>query len=69
LAQALAQAALAAPDPTICVLRIDRALWPEGPPGGRPPIGATPSAMLCRGQTCSLPTATVKGLAALLAAR
>ncbi len=66
-AAALARVALAAPDPAISVFRLDRALWPDGPPGGRPPIGATPAAMLCRGQTCSLPTTKAEDLAALLA--
>jgi uncharacterized protein YyaL (SSP411 family) len=62
LAQALAQAALAAPDPAICVLRLDRALWPRGAPGGRPAPPATPAAMLCRGRTCGLPVSDVEGL-------
>ena len=62
LAQALAHAALAAPDPAICVLRLDRALWPQGAPGGRPALPQTPAAMVCRGQTCGLPVSDVEGL-------
>ena len=62
LAQALAQTALAAPDPALMVLRLDRALWPEGAPGGRPAPPTTPAAMVCRGQTCGLPATTVEGL-------
>jgi uncharacterized protein YyaL (SSP411 family) len=62
LAQALARAALAAPDPAICVVRLDRALWPTGAPGGRPAPLATPAAMVCRGQTCGLPMRDVEGL-------
>ena len=42
IAIALAQAALAAPDPAMTVLRLDRSLWPQGPPGGRPPPPAFP---------------------------
>ena len=66
-AQALAAAALAAADPAISVLRLDRALWREGAPGGRPSLGASPAAMLCRGQTCSLPVGTPEALKALVA--
>ncbi len=66
LAQALAQAALAAPDPAICVMRLDRALWPLGAPGGRPASPMTPAAMVCRGQTCRLPVSDVEGLQAQL---
>ena len=44
------------------VLRLDRALWPQGAPGGRPAPPATPAAMLCRGQTCGLPVRDVEGL-------
>ena len=68
-AATLARAALAAPDPAICVLRLDRALWPNGAPGGRPSLGAAPAAMLCRGQTCSLPVAAPDALKRLLARR
>ena len=62
LARALAQAALAAPDPALTVLRLDRALWPSGAPGGRPAPPSPPAAMLCRGQTCGLPARTVEAL-------
>jgi uncharacterized protein YyaL (SSP411 family) len=69
LAIALARQALAAADPTIVTLRLDPALWPQGTPGGRPPLPAQPAAMLCRGQVCSLPVADLAGLRALLAER
>jgi uncharacterized protein YyaL (SSP411 family) len=62
LAQALAQAALAAPDPTVCVLRLDRSLWPAGAPGDRPALPRTPAAMLCKGKACGLPVSTVGAL-------
>ncbi len=65
-AKALAQVALAAPDPAICVLRIDPARWPHGPPGGRPPLAVAPAAMFCRGQTCTLPVTTAETLGRLL---
>ena len=65
-AQALAQVALRAPDPALVVLRLDRALWPRGAPGGRPALPATPAAMVCRGQTCRLPVTDVEGLQAQL---
>ena len=67
-AQALAQTALAAPDPAITVLRLDRALWPEGAPGGRAPLGDAPAAIVCHGQTCSLPAREPDALMHLLAA-
>jgi hypothetical protein len=60
LAQALAQAALRAPDPALVVLRLDRARWPRGAPGGRPAPPAIPAAMLCRGRTCGLPATNVE---------
>ncbi len=63
---ALAQAGLAAADPAISVLRIDPALWPEDPPGRRSPLANTPAAMVCRGQTCSLPVTTPDALRELL---
>ena len=31
-AEALAEVALRAPDPSLTVLRLDRRLWPDGPP-------------------------------------
>jgi hypothetical protein len=60
LAQALAQAALRAPDPALVVLRLDRALWPHGAPGGRPAPPTIPAAMVCRGQTCGLPATNLE---------
>ncbi len=66
---ALAAVALGAPDPALVTLRLDRALWPTGAPGARPPLVATPAAMLCRGQTCGLPTASAPQLRERLAAR
>ncbi|HEY1943572.1 MAG TPA: thioredoxin domain-containing protein [Roseiarcus sp.] len=63
---ALARVGLMATDPAISVLRIDPALWPEGPPGQRSPLGNTPGAMVCRGQTCSLPVTTPDALRELL---
>ncbi len=68
LAQALAQVALAAPDPAICLLSLDRALWPDRAPGARPSLGAAPAAMVCRDGACSLPVQTPAGLRQLLAA-
>jgi uncharacterized protein len=62
LALALAKTALAAPDPAVKVLRLDRALWTSGVPGGRPAPPSTPAAMFCRGQTCGLPATTVAEL-------
>jgi len=44
------------------VLRLDRALWPAGAPGGRPAPPSTPAAMFCREQTCGLPATTVEAL-------
>ncbi len=59
---ALTRTALAAPDPALTVLRLDRALWPAGAPGARPAPPSTPAAMVCRGQTCGLPATTVERL-------
>jgi uncharacterized protein len=66
---ALAAAALKAPDPSLTVLRLDRLLWPNGPPRDDLPRAAEPSAMLCQGQTCSLPVTTPEALESLLEAR
>ena len=55
---ALANVALRSADPAIVVLRLDAALWPDGPPGGRPRLPSAPAAMLCHGQICSLPVVT-----------
>ena len=68
-AQALAALALRAPDPSLAVLRLDRSLWPDGPPRADLPVAAAPAAMLCQGQTCSLPVATPEALAGLLRER
>jgi len=67
-ASALAGQALAAPDPAISVLRLDPALWTGGAPGARPSLGGNPAAMLCRGQTCSLPVQTPDALREMLEA-
>ncbi len=69
LAQALAMVARRAPDPSLTVLRLDRRIWPNGPPRGDLPRAESPVAMLCQGQTCSLPVATPEALAALLGER
>ncbi len=66
LSQALAAAALRAPDPSLTVLRLDRRLWPNGSPRDDLPRSGGPAAMLCRGQTCSLPVATPEALVKLL---
>jgi uncharacterized protein YyaL (SSP411 family) len=68
-AQALAFAALRTPDPSLTVLRLDRRLWPNGSPRDDLPRAETPIAMLCQGQTCSLPVTTLQELAALMDAR
>ena len=68
-AEALAKVALTAPDPALTVLRLDRRLWPNGWPRDDLPPASTPSAMLCQGQTCSLPVTTPEALAALIEAR
>ena len=69
MARALAAAALRAPDPSLTVLRLDRRLWPNGSPRDDLPRAATPIAMLCQGQTCSLPVTTPEQLAGLMSAR
>ncbi len=69
LSQALAMVALSAPDPGLSVLRLDRRLWPNGSPRKDLPPASGPAAMLCQGQTCSLPVATPEALAALMKAR
>jgi uncharacterized protein YyaL (SSP411 family) len=68
-AQALAATALRAPDPSLTVLRLDRTLWPNGAPRDDLPRAEAPIAMLCQGQTCSLPVTTSEALAALVAER
>jgi uncharacterized protein len=68
-ARALAAAALRGPDPSLTVLRLDRSLWPAGPPRADLPQAAEPIAMLCQGQTCSLPVKTPEALEALMKAK
>jgi uncharacterized protein len=68
-AQALAAVALRAPDPSLGVLRLDRSLWPDGFPRADLPRAGEPMAMLCQGQTCSLPVTTPRSLMALIGAR
>jgi len=68
-AQALAATALRASDPSLAVLRLDRALWPNGSPRDDLPRAPEPVAMLCRGQACSLPVATRHALEALIETR
>ncbi len=68
-AQALASVALRAPDPSLTVLRLDRRHWPDGPPRADLPQAPEPIAMLCQGQTCSLPVTTPEALAALIGER
>jgi uncharacterized protein YyaL (SSP411 family) len=67
--QALAFAALRAPDPSLTVLRLDRASWPDGSPRADLPRADKSIAMLCQGQTCSLPVATPEALIGLMNAR
>jgi uncharacterized protein YyaL (SSP411 family) len=67
-AAALADSALRAPDPSLAVLRLDRAQWPGGSPRDDLPPSATAVAMLCRSQTCSLPVTAPEALAELLEA-
>jgi uncharacterized protein len=68
-AQALAAPALRAPDPSLTVLRLDRSLWPNGSPRDDLPRAEAPIAMLCQGQTCSLPVTTPEELIGLMNAR
>ena len=65
LALALSQAALRAPDPSLSVVRLDRANAPKAL-SGRPSAPFAPSAMLCRNSVCSLPVASVAAFATLL---
>jgi uncharacterized protein YyaL (SSP411 family) len=67
--QALAFAALRAPDPSLTVMRLDRKRWPNGSPRDDLPRADKPTAMLCQGQTCSLPVTTREELADLMGAR
>ncbi len=66
LAQALAAAARRAPDPSLTVFRLDRSRWRKGSPRDDLPRSEGPVAMLCQGQTCSLPVATPEALLELL---
>jgi uncharacterized protein YyaL (SSP411 family) len=68
-AQALAAMALRAPDPSLTVLRLDRRLWPNGSLRDDLPRAEAPIAMLCQGQTCSLPVTTPESLAELIEAQ
>jgi uncharacterized protein YyaL (SSP411 family) len=68
-AKALAALALRTPDPSLTVLRLDRTLWPTGAPRSDLPAVLASAAMLCQGQTCSLPATTPEALAELLRER
>jgi uncharacterized protein len=68
-AQALAAAAVRSPDPSLTIMRLDRRLWPNGSPRDDLPRADAPIAMLCQGQTCSLPVTTPEALTALMDAR
>jgi uncharacterized protein YyaL (SSP411 family) len=68
-ALALASVALGAPDPSLTVLRLDRHRWPDASPRADLPQTSTPAAMLCQGQTCSLPVNAPEALMALMEAR
>jgi uncharacterized protein len=65
-AQALAAVALRAPDPSLTVSRLDRRLWRDGPLRTGLPQAAEPIAMLCQGQTCSLPVTAPEALETLM---
>ena len=65
LTLALSQAALRAPDPSLCVVRLDRANAPTAL-RHRPRAPFAPSAMLCRNAVCALPVTSVEELATLL---
>lgn len=65
-ASALIAAARRAPDPALVVWPLDRLLWPEGVPGGRPAPPQIPAAMICRGQVCGLPEREPAALAVAL---
>ncbi len=65
-AEALAAAALSVSDPALSVLRLDRRLWRSASPRDDLPRSPSPMAMLCRGQTCSLPVTTAQALAQLI---
>ena len=67
--QGLAAVALRAADPSLAVLRLDRSLWQAGAPRSDLPRPVGSAAMLCQGQTCSLPVTTPEALGALLEER
>jgi len=56
-AQALAQAALEAPDPAVCLFRVEDpgAVGAGHPAYGKVAPGGAPTAYVCRGGTCGLP--------------
>jgi hypothetical protein len=66
LAERLAEVALAAPDPAINLLRLDRSLWGARDLRSDLPAQSAPVALLCKGRTCSLPVATPEALAAVI---
>ena len=61
----LLRAALASPDPAVCVLRTrDGADWPATSPAhGRVRIGDKAAAYVCRGMVCGLPLTDAAALA------
>jgi uncharacterized protein YyaL (SSP411 family) len=68
-ARGLASVALRAADPSLAVLRLDRGLWHADAPRQDLPRPVGSAAMLCQGQTCSLPVTTPEALGALLEER
>ena len=68
-ARALAGVALCAADPSLSVLRLDLSLWPGGAPRPGLPTLSAPAAMLCQGQTCSLPVTRGEELRTLMEQR
>ena len=71
LAERLAAAALAAPDPAVMVLRAtDTAALPAAHPAhGKGPMDGLAAAYVCRRETCSLPVSDAYALAAMLRSR
>jgi uncharacterized protein YyaL (SSP411 family) len=69
--RALAQMALASPDPATCVLRtLGRNDWPAESPGhGKVDYDGAAAAYVCRGRTCSLPVTSPRELRQLIQAR
>ncbi|MFT4098701.1 MAG: thioredoxin domain-containing protein [Rhodoblastus sp.] len=67
-ADRLLRAALAAPDPAICVLRTkDGADWPQSSPAhGRVPLEGKAAAYVCRSMVCGLPAVDPQALRAAL---